>query len=81
MVEITSFCVIWNCSCPPSKCQIKFNIDKNNLIKLRYYRHDCLNVGNCWYKDASKCGIDEKRVLIIDDSPNCHLTYKSKINV
>lgn len=55
------------------------HIDKNHLIKTRYYRHDCLNVGNYWFKDASKCGIDERRVLIIDDSPKCHLTYTSKL--
>jgi Dullard-like phosphatase family protein len=51
-------------------------IDKNKLISARYYRENCVNEGNLWYKDVSKYGFDERRVLIIDDTPGCHLTCK-----
>jgi RNA polymerase II subunit A small phosphatase-like protein len=54
------------------------HIDKNKFISKRLYRQDCLNVGSFWYKDASKCFYDEREVVIIDDIPNCHLSYKSK---
>lgn len=53
-------------------------IDKNKLISARYYRENCVNEGNLWYKDVSKYGFDERRVLIIDDTPGCHLTCKGK---
>ena len=53
------------------------HIDKNKLITKRYYRTDCINVGSNWYKDVSKWGYDEKRVIVIDDLPNCHLTFRS----
>jgi Dullard-like phosphatase family protein len=53
-------------------------IDKNRLIKTRYYRENCVFQGNNWYKDVSKYGYDERKVLIIDDMPKCHLTYRCK---
>ena len=55
-------------------------IDKNKVISARYYREDCLMQTNSFFKDVSKCGLDEQRTLIIDDNPKCHLAYKSIIN-
>jgi Dullard-like phosphatase family protein len=55
------------------------HIDKNKLISTRYYREDCLMKASSIFKDVSKCGIDEQRTLIIDDSPKCHLSFKSTL--
>lgn len=51
------------------------HIDKNKLISARYYRQDCLNIGNVYYKDLSQYSFEEKNLIIIDDSPHCHLSY------
>lgn len=54
-------------------------IDKNRVISKRYYRSDCVNISNNWYKDVSKYCHDNRRLIIIDDLPQCHLHYKSNI--
>ena len=53
-------------------------VDKNKLILGRYYRQDCLYIGNTYYKDVSRFSFEEKRLIIIDDSPHCHLSYSGK---
>lgn len=53
-------------------------IDKNKLIVKRYYRSDCINVANMFYKDVGKYNFEEKRLIIIDDSPHLHLSHCGK---
>lgn len=55
-------------------------IDKNHLINKRLYRSDCLNINKSYFKDVSKfsIGYDTKNIIVIDDLPECHLSYKSK---
>ena len=54
-------------------------IDRNRYISGRYYRSDCINIDNKWFKDISKHGYEEHQTIIIDDLPHCHLKYKSNI--
>jgi RNA polymerase II subunit A small phosphatase-like protein len=54
-------------------------IDKGKLISGRYYRSDCINIDNKWFKDISRHGYEADKVIIIDDLPHCHLKYKSKL--
>jgi len=50
-------------------------IDKNKIISNRFYRHDCLNMSNVYYKDVSRYNFEEKKLIIIDDSPHCHVSH------
>jgi Dullard-like phosphatase family protein len=54
-------------------------IDKNKVIANRYYRHDCVYINNTWCKDVSKFVAEMSRLIIIDDTPECHLKFKSII--
>ena len=47
------------------------NIDKNNYIKLKFYRQHCLNVGGIYVKDLDKIRRDIKKIIIIDDCSDC----------
>lgn len=51
-------------------------IDKNKIIKHRYYRHDCISVYNYWCKDATSLGYDKSNVIILDDQPECYINCR-----
>ena len=43
-------------------------IDKNNIIKFRFYREDCRLIDGKFIKDLKILGKDLKDVIIVDDS-------------
>jgi Dullard-like phosphatase family protein len=79
--SLSQFCdmVIYTASTKEYADKVIDYVDKNRLISQRYYRQDCLNIDSYWYKDVSKYGFDERKLIIIDDIPNCHLSYRRNI--
>jgi len=47
-------------------------IDKNKVISQRFYRSSCVKKNDIHVKDVSKFFFDEKRLVIVDDFPECH---------
>lgn len=80
LTTMSQFCelIIYTASTKDYADKIIDYIDKNKLIQKRYYRHDCVAMKNYYLKDVSKFH-NEGRILIIDDSPTCHLNYKDNI--
>lgn len=52
------------------------HIDKNSVISRRFYRNNCRQVENMWFKDFSRLEPDNKNVIIIDDLPDCHTSFQ-----
>ncbi|CAK7350361.1 unnamed protein product [Dovyalis caffra] len=48
-------------------------IDPKGLISHRFYRDSCKEVDGKFVKDLSEMGRDLKRVVIVDDNPNCYI--------
>ena len=53
------------------------SIDKDNIIKFRFYRDDCRLIDGKFAKDLKILGKDLKDVIIIDDSAYSFLLNKS----
>ncbi len=81
LTSLSQFCelVIYTAGTQNYAEKIIDNIDRNNVIKKRFYRHDCNKNGSFYLKDASICQTDDKRILIIDDNPFCHTMFKGKL--
>ncbi|XP_050221166.1 uncharacterized protein LOC126671437 [Mercurialis annua] len=47
-------------------------IDKKGVISHRLYRDSCREVDGKYVKDLSEMGRDLKKVVIVDDNPNCY---------
>ncbi|KDP21150.1 hypothetical protein JCGZ_21621 [Jatropha curcas] len=47
-------------------------LDVKGLISHRLYRDSCKEVDGKFVKDLSEMGRDMKRIVIIDDNPNCY---------
>ncbi|KAI4298177.1 hypothetical protein L6164_031768 [Bauhinia variegata] len=47
-------------------------LDRKRLISFRLYRDSCREVDGKFVKDLSELGRDLKRVVIVDDNPNCY---------
>ncbi|EEF40131.1 carboxy-terminal domain RNA polymerase II polypeptide A small phosphatase 1 [Ricinus communis] len=47
-------------------------LDEKGLISHRLYRDSCREVDGKFVKDLSEMGRDLKRVVIVDDNPNCY---------
>ncbi|KAB5560734.1 hypothetical protein DKX38_005691 [Salix brachista] len=48
-------------------------IDPKGVISHRLYRDSCKQVDGKFVKDLSEMGRDLKRVVIVDDNPNCYI--------
>ena len=57
-------------------------IDKNNLIKKKYYRQNCIKEQNRYLKDVKKLissSSESDDLIIIDDNPSVYLNMKDNI--
>ena len=54
-------------------------IDRQNVIHEKLYRHNCVYSNNKYFKDVLKLGYQNKKILIIDDNPQCYLNMKENI--
>jgi len=52
-------------------------IDTRGLISHRLYRDSCKEIDGKFVKDLSEMGRDLRRVVIVDDNPNCYI-YQPK---
>lgn len=48
------------------------SVDKKGMISHRLYRDSCKEIDGKFVKDLSDLGRDLKRVVIVDDNPNCY---------
>jgi len=72
--EISQYCdlTIYTSASKDYADQIINFIDKNRVITQRYYRNHCVKKNDLHIKDVSKFSLDEKKLVIIDDFPECH---------
>ena len=72
--EISQYCdlSIYTSATQEYADQIINFIDKTKVFNKRYYRTDCIKKNDIHFKDVSKFKYDEKKLIIVDDYPDCH---------
>lgn len=81
--KVSQFCeiIIYTAGTPEYANAVLDYIDKNSKISKRLFKTECIKVNNIILKDVSRYlqNICPQNLIIIDDIPEVHISYKGKI--